>query len=61
MNIASYLERHAAREPDRPAIRFEGLPVTFAEPNRDATRLADALRQLGIGAGDHMFDNDHVA
>jgi long-chain acyl-CoA synthetase len=54
MNIASYLERHAIREPDRAAIRFEGQPVTFAELNRDATRLADSLRQLGIGAGDRV-------
>jgi long-chain acyl-CoA synthetase len=50
-NIASYLERHAARHADRAAIRFEGRTITFAELNRDACRLAGALRKKGIGAG----------
>lgn len=54
MNIASYLERHAVREPNRAAIRFEGRPVTYAELNSHATRLAGSLRQLGVGAGDRV-------
>jgi long-chain acyl-CoA synthetase len=54
MNIACYLERHAIRNPDRVAIRFEGLSVTYDALNRDASRLADALRRSGIAAGDRV-------
>ncbi|MFD2234539.1 class I adenylate-forming enzyme family protein [Phaeospirillum tilakii] len=54
MNLASYLERHAQRQPDRDALRFEGRSVTFAELDRDAGRLAAALHRRGIGPGDRV-------
>ncbi len=54
MNLASYLERHAASDPDRIAVRFEGRSITYGALNRDATRLAAALRAQGIAAGDRV-------
>src|SRR5512134_492927 len=54
MNIAYYLERQAAANPERVAIRFEGQSITYAQLNRDATRLADALRLKGITQGDRV-------
>jgi long-chain acyl-CoA synthetase len=54
MNVASHLQAHAAANPDWVAIRFEGRSITYGELNRDATRLADALRTAGIRAGERV-------
>lgn len=54
MNLSSYLEQHAATTPERAAIRFEGTSITYADLNRRASRLADALRRAGIQAGDRV-------
>lgn len=54
MNLASYLEQHAIGDPARVAVRFEGVSITYGQLNRDAGRLADALRQQGITAGDRV-------
>ncbi|MDP3616329.1 MAG: long-chain fatty acid--CoA ligase [Rhodoferax sp.] len=54
MNIADYLEQHAAQTPDRIAIRFEGRSITYGQLNRDANRLAASLRAAGIGVADRV-------
>lgn len=54
MNVAEYLEQHAAQDPDRIAIRFEGRSITYGQLNRDANRLASSLRAAGIGAGERV-------
>ena len=54
MNVAEYLEQHAAAEPDRIAIRFEGRSITYGQLNRDSNRLASAMRQSGIAVGDRV-------
>ena len=54
MNLASYLERHAAATPERASIRFEGATITYADLNRRASQLADALSRGGIHAGDRV-------
>lgn len=54
MNVASHLEAHAAADPERVAIRFEGRSITYGELNRDSTRLADALRAAGVGPGERV-------
>ncbi len=54
MNVAEYLEQHAAAEPDRVAIRFEGRSITYGQLNRDSNRLASAMRQSGIAVGDRV-------
>lgn len=54
MNLASYLEAHAAAQPDRVAIRFEGQSVSYGELERRASRLADAMQKAGIQAGERV-------
>ena len=59
-NIArNTVERFARERPDHPALIFEHEDHTtetwsFAEVNRDASRLAHALRGLGISQGDRV-------
>jgi amino acid adenylation domain-containing protein len=47
--ITDYLEAQAARTPDRPAVRFEGTTLTYAELHRRANRVARELAARGIG------------
>jgi long-chain acyl-CoA synthetase len=54
MNVAEYLEQHAAQTPDRLAIRFEGRSISYGQLNRDANRLASGLRALGVEAADRV-------
>jgi long-chain acyl-CoA synthetase len=54
MNVAHYLEQHAAADPERIAIRFEGNSTTYGQLNRAANQLAAGLRSAGIAAGDRV-------
>ena len=54
MNIAQYLERHAAQTPDLVAIRFEGRSISYGQLNSDANRLACSLRAAGVVAADRV-------
>ncbi len=54
MNVAQYLERHAAQTPDLVAIRFEGRTITYGQLNSDANRLACSLRAAGVVAADRV-------
>lgn len=54
MNVAEYLERHAAQTPDLVAIRFEGRSISYGQLNRDANRLASSLRAAGVAAADRV-------
>ncbi|MBE2242134.1 MAG: long-chain fatty acid--CoA ligase [Burkholderiaceae bacterium] len=54
MNLATHLERHAARTPAHPAILFEGRTITYADLDASASRLAQALRAQGVAAGDRV-------
>ena len=54
MNIAEYLEQHAAKTPDRIAIRFEGRSITYGQLNRDASRLASSLSKAGVAIADRV-------
>lgn len=59
-NIArATVEQHARTQPDQTALIFEAADGTlstwsFAELDRDASRLARALRKLGIKRGDRV-------
>ncbi len=59
-NIArNTVERHATERPDHMALIFEAEDLslrtwTFAELDRDASRLAHGLEGLGIGRGDRV-------
>jgi fatty-acyl-CoA synthase len=54
--IGDILRRQAAPtgRPDKPALLFEGRPVTFAGLNARANRLANALLGLGLAPGDRV-------
>ncbi len=54
MNVAQYLERHAAQTPDLVAIRFEGRSISYGQLNSDANRLACSLRAAGVAAADRV-------
>ncbi len=54
MNVAQYLERHAAQTPDLVAIRFEGRSISYGQLNSDANRLASSLRAAGVAAADRV-------
>jgi long-chain acyl-CoA synthetase len=44
----------AARFPDKTAITFKGRSLTFATFDLESNRLANALRSLGVAAGDRV-------
>ena len=54
MNISEFLGISAAIVPDRTALVFEGKRTNFDELNSRVTRLASALRSLGVVAGDRI-------
>jgi fatty-acyl-CoA synthase len=48
------LDRHARMQPNRPAIRFRGRTTTWLTLQERVGRLASALHQRGVGAGDRV-------
>ncbi len=54
MNLAHHLEQSAFFFPDRPAVRQEGLEMTYARLNDAASRVATGLIKMGIKPGDHV-------
>lgn len=54
MNIGYLLSRSAAAYPDHPAIVYGNSVLTYREFNDRVNRLASALRQLGLEAGDRV-------
>ncbi|WP_217640786.1 long-chain-fatty-acid--CoA ligase [Blastococcus tunisiensis] len=54
MTMANQLARHARKNPDVAALRFEGAGRSYAELDRRVTRLARALRRRGVGVGDRV-------
>ena len=56
---ANCLDRHLAERADKPAIVFEGEPgdtrsLSYRELLAEVSRLANALRSLGLQAGDRV-------
>ncbi|WP_153505551.1 long-chain-fatty-acid--CoA ligase [Cumulibacter manganitolerans] len=49
------LDRHAFMTPDGVALRFEGATITWSQLADRARRLAAALADLGVGAGDRVI------
>ena len=54
MTTSDQLARHARKTPDATALRFEGTGRTYGELDERVTRLARALRERGVGAGDRV-------
>jgi long-chain acyl-CoA synthetase len=54
VNLASVIEQHARRRPDRIAVVFGGTRLTYAALNAWANRIAGGLAASGIGPGDHV-------
>jgi amino acid adenylation domain-containing protein len=50
-SIKSLFEEQAARTPDAEAVVFRQRRLTFAELNRWANRIANRLREQGVGPG----------
>jgi non-ribosomal peptide synthetase component E (peptide arylation enzyme) len=47
--------RHAAEFPDRVALIEDGASWTYRELDRSVTGIAEALRSLGVRAGDRIM------
>ena len=53
--IHQVMDRHAAAAPDRVALIDDGAAMTYRELDRAVSGTADALRALGIRAGDRVM------
>ena len=54
MNLYSWLKDHAKARPDKAALRYRDTEVSYAELFSLTGRLGTALRNAGIGRGDHV-------
>jgi len=52
VTIATLVEKHAGRSPQRDAITFENQRYTYAQLNAAANRYARTLKAGGVGKGD---------
>ncbi|MDN5939710.1 MAG: AMP-binding protein, partial [Salinisphaera sp.] len=52
ISIGRLVERHARRQPNRCALRFEQQSYSYAEFNAAANRYARVLQSAGVGSGD---------
>ena len=52
--LAAVIGHHAARTPDKVALRFAGATTTFAELDEASSRCAAGLRALGVRPGDRV-------
>jgi long-chain acyl-CoA synthetase len=53
-NLASILDRSAATQPDRPAIRLDDLTVSYRQLSDAARRAASLLASAGVSPGDRV-------
>jgi len=54
VNIGELLTKRALITPDREGLVCEDIRVTFLEMNERANRLANAMKNLGVGHGDRV-------
>ncbi|GJD51428.1 Long-chain-fatty-acid--CoA ligase [Methylobacterium crusticola] len=54
MNLSDLIDRNAAFDPGKPALRFEGLALSYAEFSARIAAAAGALARLGVGRGDRV-------
>ena len=54
LNLASIITHHARLAPEREAIVWENVRLTFGELDKLSNRVANALTTMGIGHGDKV-------
>ena len=54
LNLASLVEQHAIKLPDRPAVVYGDIRLTYRQLNDCANQIANGLKSLGIGHGDKV-------
>jgi acyl-CoA synthetase (AMP-forming)/AMP-acid ligase II len=54
LTVADIVRWHAANEPQRPAVQFQGRTLTYGELDRESERLARALQGRGCEVGDRI-------
>jgi len=52
--LTEYLRHWASVVPDKPAIEFYGMTLTYAQLDEQSDRFANVLRGLGISPGDRV-------
>ncbi|MBB3039402.1 long-chain-acyl-CoA synthetase [Hoyosella altamirensis] len=50
-SLGLIFQKAAAKNPDRPFLRFEGTDITYGEANRLVNRYASVFAQHGVGRG----------
>src|SRR5580765_1569595 len=53
-SLVDIIRTHGAARPDRPALQYEGRTITFGELDERSSRVANALRALGVGAQERI-------
>jgi long-chain acyl-CoA synthetase len=54
LNVASVIEHHAMQTPQKEAIVWNDVRLTYGQLNGFANRVAHALKEMGIGYGDKV-------
>ena len=54
MNITHHVERASQLSPQKVALIFEDVALTYSDLNQQANRLANGLRKLGVTVGDRV-------
>lgn len=54
LNLASMISHHAKLAPEKEAIVWENVRLTFGELDKLSNRVANALTEMGIGRGDKV-------
>ncbi len=54
MNLGAIPRRNSRRFPDKPALVFEGVSLTWQQVNDRVNALVHALREMGVGKGDRL-------
>jgi long-chain acyl-CoA synthetase len=52
--VGACIRHWAAERPDHPALRWPGGQLTYGQLHERTSRLAQALQEAGVGAGDRV-------
>src|SRR5687768_6385188 len=54
LNLASMISHHARLAPEKEAVVWENVRLTYGEIDRLSNRVANALTEIGIGRGEKV-------